>query len=29
MSLLCSDAVILRTWPVNEADLVVSFFTRD
>jgi DNA repair protein RecO (recombination protein O) len=29
MSLLASDAVILRTWPVNEADLVVSFFTRD
>jgi DNA repair protein RecO (recombination protein O) len=24
-----SDAFILRTWPVNEADLVVSFFTRD
>ena len=24
-----SDALILRTWPVNEADLVVSFFTRD
>jgi len=29
MSLLASDALILRTWPVNEADLVVSFFTRD
>jgi DNA repair protein RecO (recombination protein O) len=27
--LLASDALILRTWPVNEADLVVSFFTRD
>jgi DNA repair protein RecO (recombination protein O) len=26
---LSSDALILRTWPVNEADLVVSFFTRD
>lgn len=24
-----SDAVVLRTWPVNEADLIVSFFTRD
>jgi len=29
MSLHVSDAVILRTWPVNEADLVVSFFTRE
>jgi len=29
MTLFCSDALILRTWPVNEADLVVSFFTRD
>jgi DNA repair protein RecO (recombination protein O) len=29
MTLFASDAVILRTWPVNEADLVVSFFTRD
>ncbi len=29
MSLHSSDAVILRCWPVNEADLVVSFFTRD
>jgi DNA repair protein RecO (recombination protein O) len=29
MTLLSSDALILRTWPVNEADLVVSFFTRD
>jgi DNA repair protein RecO (recombination protein O) len=29
MSLHASDAVILRTWPVNEADLIVSFFTRD
>jgi DNA repair protein RecO (recombination protein O) len=26
---LASDAVVLRTWPVNEADLIVSFFTRD
>jgi DNA repair protein RecO (recombination protein O) len=24
-----TEAVILRTWPVHEADLVVSFFTRD
>ena len=29
MTLFDSDALILRTWPVNEADLVVSFFTRD
>jgi DNA repair protein RecO (recombination protein O) len=29
MSSLTSEAVILRTWPVHEADLVVSFFTRD
>ncbi|MGA2252377.1 DNA repair protein RecO [Terracidiphilus sp.] len=29
MSVLTSDAVILRTWPVQEADLIVSFFTRD
>jgi DNA repair protein RecO (recombination protein O) len=29
MPALSSDAVILRTWPVHEADLVVSFFTRD
>jgi len=29
MALLVSDALILRTWPVNEADLVVSFFTRE
>lgn len=29
MAALTSDAVILRTWPVHEADLVVSFFTRD
>jgi len=26
---LTSEAVVLRTWPVHEADLVVSFFTRD
>jgi DNA repair protein RecO (recombination protein O) len=29
MAVLTSDAVILRTWPVQEADLIVSFFTRD
>jgi len=26
---LTSEAVVLRTWPVHEADLVVSLFTRD
>ena len=29
MPVLSSEAVILRTWPVHEADLAVSFFTRD
>lgn len=29
MILLSSDAIILRTWPIHEADLIVSFFTRD
>ena len=29
MIVLTSEAVVLRTWPVNEADLIVSFFTRD
>lgn len=29
MSVLTSEAVVLRTWPVQEADLLVSFFTRD
>uniref|UniRef100_E6QJY4 DNA repair protein RecO n=1 Tax=mine drainage metagenome TaxID=410659 RepID=E6QJY4_9ZZZZ len=29
MAQFSSDAVVLRVWPVNEADLVVSFFTRD
>ncbi len=29
MTVLSSDAVILRTWPLREADLIVSFFTRD
>ena len=27
--MLTSEAVVLRTWPVHEADLLVSFFTRD
>lgn len=29
MPVLFSQAVVLRTWPVQEADLIVSFFTRD
>jgi DNA repair protein RecO (recombination protein O) len=29
MSVLRSEAVVLRTWPVHEADLIVSLFTRD
>jgi DNA repair protein RecO (recombination protein O) len=29
MSVLTSEAVVLRTWPVDEADLIVSFFARD
>jgi DNA repair protein RecO (recombination protein O) len=29
MAVLTSEAVILRTWPVQEADLIVSFLTRD
>ncbi len=29
MAVLTSEAVILRTWPMHEADLIVSFFTRD
>lgn len=29
MAVLTSEAVVLRTWPVHEADLIVSFFTRD
>jgi DNA repair protein RecO (recombination protein O) len=29
MPVLSSETVVLRTWPVHEADLVVSFFTRD
>jgi DNA repair protein RecO (recombination protein O) len=29
MSVLTSEAIVLRTWPVQEADLIVSLFTRD
>ena len=29
MPVLSSEAVVLRTWPVHEADLIVSFFARD
>ena len=29
MGVLMSEAVVLRTWPVQEADLIVSLFTRD
>jgi DNA repair protein RecO (recombination protein O) len=29
MPVLTSEAVVLRTWPVQEADLIVSLFTRD
>ena len=29
MAVLTSEAVVLRTWPVHEADLIVSFFSRD
>ena len=29
MSVFASDAVVLRTWPVHEADLIVSLLTRD
>ena len=29
MPVLSSEAVVLRTWPIHEADLIVSFFTRD
>jgi DNA repair protein RecO (recombination protein O) len=29
MASFTSEAVLLRTWPVQEADLVVSLFTRD
>jgi DNA repair protein RecO (recombination protein O) len=29
LAVLTSEAVVLRTWPVREADLLVSFLTRD
>jgi DNA repair protein RecO (recombination protein O) len=29
MGVVTSEAVVLRTWPIREADLIVSFFTRD
>lgn len=29
MPVLTSEAIVLRTWPVQEADLIVSFYTRD
>ena len=29
MALLTSEAVLLRTWPLAEADLIVSLFTRE
>ena len=29
MAVLASEAVLLRTWPLAEADLIVSLFTRD
>jgi DNA repair protein RecO (recombination protein O) len=29
MNVLTSEAVVLRTWPVHEADLIVSLFTRE
>jgi DNA repair protein RecO (recombination protein O) len=29
MAVLTSEAIVLRTWPVHEADLIVSFFARD
>jgi DNA repair protein RecO (recombination protein O) len=29
MAVLTSDAVVLRTWPIQESDLIVSLFTRD
>jgi len=29
MPVLISEAVLLRTWPVHEADLIVSLFARD
>jgi len=29
MAVFTSEAMVLRTWPVHESDLIVSFFTRD
>jgi DNA repair protein RecO (recombination protein O) len=29
MGVLTSEAIVLRTWPLHEADLIVSFFSRD
>lgn len=29
MAVLNSEAVVLRTWPVHESDLIVSLFSRD
>lgn len=29
MPVLTSEAIVLRTWPIHEADLIVSYFTRD
>lgn len=29
MTVQTSEAVVLRTWPVHESDLIVSFFSRD
>lgn len=29
MAMLASEAVVLRTWPLAEADLIVSLFARD
>jgi DNA repair protein RecO (recombination protein O) len=29
MGVLTSEAVVLRTWPLRETDLIVSFFSRD
>ena len=29
MSVLTSESIVLRTWPLRESDLIVSFFTRD
>jgi len=29
MAVLSSEAVVLRTWPLHDSDLIVSFFSRD